>query len=152
MLHRAIKIEYKKNASFELTFRTGEVKLLNMEKMFDTYPQLEALKDRKLFTSGKLSPGGYGVIWNEDLDIEAETIYEEGKLVRTVQVPPNLDVADSVLAARADAGLSQKELSERTGIDQADISKIERGIANPSVLTLKRLAAGLNRELIINFK
>ena len=35
---------------------------------------------------------------------------------------------------------------------QADISKIERGIGNPSVMTLKRLADGLEIELIIKFK
>ena len=43
------------------------------------------------------------------------------------------------------------ELSAKTGIDQADISKIERGIANPSVATLKRLANGLGAELNVSF-
>ncbi len=47
---------------------------------FPWHPQLEALKDRTLFQSGKLV-GGYGIIWNDDLDIEAETIYEDGNLV-----------------------------------------------------------------------
>ena len=32
-----------------------------------------------------------------------------------------------------------------------DISKIERGVANPSVATLKRLAKGLGTELVISF-
>ena len=48
--------------------------------------------------------------------------------------------------------MTQKELAEKTGIYQADISKIERGIGNPSVMTLKRLADGLEIELIIKFK
>ena len=43
--------------------------------------------------------------------------------------------------------LTQKDLAEKTGIYQADISKIERGIGNPSLLTLKRLADGLDMEL-----
>lgn len=43
------------------------------------------------------------------------------------------------------------ELSENTGIYQADISKIERGMANPSLLTLKRLADGLGMQLNIEF-
>ena len=133
-----------------LTFRTGEVKSFDMAAMFPIYPPLEALKDRKLFTSGKLS-GGYGIIWNDELDLETETVYEEGNLVRQKQVPANMDLAEAVLAARAAAGLSQKELAERTGIHQADISKIECGLANPSVATLKRLAAGLGTELVISF-
>ena len=42
-------------------------------------------------------------------------------------------VGNAVAAARAKKGISQKELSEATGIDQSDLSKIERGVANPSV-------------------
>jgi DNA-binding XRE family transcriptional regulator len=57
--------------------------------------------------------------------------------------------SQAVLSARAKAGLSQKELSELTGIDQSDISKIERGAANPSVATLERIAAALGGRLTI---
>ena len=55
-------------------------------------------------------------------------------------------------ALRRTSGMTQKELAERTGIYQADISKIERGLANPSVSTLKRLADGLDMNLIIGFE
>lgn len=48
-------------------------------------------------------------------------------------------------------GLTQKELSELTGIAQADLSKIENGNANPSLKTLKRLAEGLGKKLQISF-
>ena len=48
-------------------------------------------------------------------------------------------------------GMTQKELAERTGIYQADISKIERAIGNPSLSTLSRLAEGLGMELRIDF-
>lgn len=150
MFHKAIKLEYKEGTVLELTFRTGEVKSFDMKTMFEVYPPLSALTDRKLFTSGKLS-GGYGIIWNDELDLETETVYEEGITVRTETVAANLDLADALLAARANAGISQKELAARTGIDQSDISKIERGVANPSVSTLKRLAAGLGTELVIEF-
>ncbi len=46
---------------------------------------------------------------------------------------------------------SQQELSRRTSIAQGDISKIETGKSNPSVLTLKRLAEGLDCDLRIEF-
>ena len=48
-------------------------------------------------------------------------------------------------------GMTQKQLAEVTGIYQADISKIERGLANPSVSTLKRLADGMGLKLKIEF-
>ncbi len=48
--------------------------------LFDKYPQLCVLNDRELFESGKLM--GLGIIWNDDLDIETETIYEEGDIIQ----------------------------------------------------------------------
>lgn len=151
MFHKATKIEYRDGSVLELTFRDGCVKQFDMASMFEVYPPLRALTDRTLFTSGKLSPGGYGVVWNDELDLEAETVYMDGVLVDRIPVPANMDIADALLAARASAGISQSELAAKTGIDQSDISKIERGIANPSVSTLKRLAAGLNLNLLISF-
>ena len=150
MFHKAVKLEFMAGTILQLTFSTGEVKQFDMKTMFDIYPPLAALTDRSLFISGKLS-GGYGIIWNDELDIEVETIYEEGVLIRNEAAAANQDIADAVLSARAMAGISQKELSARTGIDQSDISRIERGIANPSVATLKRLASGLGKQLVICF-
>ena len=64
---------------------------------------------------------------------------------------PELTIAQAMLDARKESGLTQKQLSERTGIAQADISKLERGNANPSILTLKRLADAMDMTLKIEF-
>ena len=71
MFHKAIKLEYREGTTLELTFQDGKVKRYDMSALFSKYPQLEALKDRTLFTSGKLL-GPYGIVWNDDLDIEAD--------------------------------------------------------------------------------
>ena len=49
--------------------------------------------------------------------------------------------------ARNKKGITQKELAIITGIHQAEISKIERGIGNPSIRTLERIAKGLGLKL-----
>ena len=149
MFHKPVLLAYKEGTTLELTFSTGEVKQFDMARMFSVYPPLSALKNRELFTSGKLS--GFGIIWNDNLDIEAETVYEEGTTIGTITVPLHSDIAEAVLSARASIGMSQKELATATGIDQSDISKIERGLSNPSVSTLKRLANGLGMELSVTF-
>ena len=64
---------------------------------------------------------------------------------------PELTIAQAMFDARKESGLTQKQLSERTGIAQADISKLERGNANPSILTLKRLADAMDMTLKIEF-
>lgn len=149
MFHKAVDLTFGDGTLLEVTFQSGEVKQYDMAGLFAKYPMLEELKDRKLFTSGKLM-GAYGIIWNDDLDIETETIYEDGKTVRMTDVPYNICVAYAVAAARAKAGISQKELASLTGIDQSDISKIERGVANPSINTLNRIAVALGGKLTVS--
>lgn len=56
-------------------------------------------------------------------------------------------IACQVIALRERRGLTQAELAERTGIDQADISRIERGSANPTERTLSRIGEALGAEL-----
>jgi transcriptional regulator with XRE-family HTH domain len=47
--------------------------------------------------------------------------------------------------------MTQKELSDLTGIAQGDISKLESGSANPSLKTLQRLAEGMGMTLKLEF-
>ena len=64
---------------------------------------------------------------------------------------PEYDIIQAMIDARKTQNLTQKELSERTGITQADISRIEKGTRNPSLGMLKRLADGLGMQLKIEF-
>ena len=66
-------------------------------------------------------------------------------------IQPEMDVIRAIVDARTSQNLTQKELAERTGINQADISKLENGTRNPSVNLLKRLAEGLGMALKIEF-
>lgn len=150
MFHRASSIEYLPGTAFRITFRDGIIKEYDVSVLFDKYPIMLALQDRSLFESGKLM--GYGIIWNDDIDLETETVYEEGKTVGKVPVSVGILFADELLKARASAGITQAELSRITGIDQGDISKIEHGIANPSLSTMERLAKGLNLSLVIGLQ
>ncbi len=148
MFHKAIHLEFLDGTAMAVTFQDGAVKKYDISVLFSKYPQLEALKDRELFLSGRLM-GAYGIVWTDELDIETETIYEDGETIESKPIHIQKSSSQAVLAARAKAGLSQKELSELTGIDQSDISKIERGVANPSVATLERIAAALGGRLTI---
>lgn len=66
-------------------------------------------------------------------------------------IQPELDVIRAIVDARTSRNLTQKELAERTDINQADISKIENGTRNPSVNLIKRLADGMGMALKIEF-
>ena len=64
---------------------------------------------------------------------------------------PEYAIMKALIEARTSKGLTQKELSIRSGIAQGDISKIENGNANPSIKTLKRLATAMGKNLKIEF-
>ena len=66
-------------------------------------------------------------------------------------IQPEMDVIRAMIDARIEQNLTQKDLAARTGIDQADISKLENGTRNPSLKLLKKLAYGLGMRLKIEF-
>ena len=64
---------------------------------------------------------------------------------------PEYAIIQAMIDARKASGLTQKELAEKTGISQGDISKLENGSGNPSIRTLQRLAAGMGMRLQLAF-
>ena len=64
---------------------------------------------------------------------------------------PEYEIISSLIDARKANKVTQKQLSEATGIAQSDISKIENGSANPTLKLLQRLAEGLNMSLKVEF-
>ena len=60
---------------------------------------------------------------------------------------PEFNIIQAMIDARKQQNLTQEELSKRTGITQADISRIENGTRNPSLEMVKRLAKGLGMQL-----
>ena len=64
---------------------------------------------------------------------------------------PEMDITRAILDARIQAGLTQMQLSEKSGISQADISRLERGTRNPSLSLLKRWAEAMDATLRIEF-
>lgn len=153
MIHRIQSVSALDNYVIEAQFFSGDIKQYDMKQLFPIFPQFKMFEKIKgLFQSVKVENGGYGISWNEELDLDAETIWEEGVLLE-IQKKTDLNhiLAYKLLLAREKANMTQKELAEKTGIYQADISKIERGIGNPSLQTLKRLADGLDMELDVDF-
>lgn len=58
----------------------------------------------------------------------------------------------SLIAARTASNMTQKELADKSGVRQSNISRIESGSCSPTVATLQALAEGLGKKLIISFQ
>ena len=81
--------------------------------------------------------------------------YRDEELKKDPLLKEEYDALEPIIQAMIDArkqqNLTQKELSERTGITQADISRIENGTRNPSLEMVKRLARGMGMVLKLEF-
>lgn len=64
---------------------------------------------------------------------------------------PEYEAIRAMIAARIESRMTQKELAEKTGIRQSNISRIENGSSSPTVETLARIAAGMGKRLKIDF-
>ena len=66
-------------------------------------------------------------------------------------IQPEMNVIRAIIEARVSQNMTQKELAERTGIAQTEISRLENGTRNPSIKLLQRLAEGMGMVLNISF-
>ena len=81
----------------------------------------------------------------------AEQLKDEEFRKEYEALEPEYTIIQAIIDARKSEGLTQKELSNRSGIAQGDISKLENGNANPSIRTLQRLASAMGKRLKIEF-
>lgn len=84
-------------------------------------------------------------------DFLAEQLKDNEFKIEYENLQPEFDVIRAIAYARASKNITQKELAERSGINQADISKLENGTRNPTINLLKRLAEGMDMVLKIEF-
>ena len=150
MIIHATKVRFLEDVVLEMTFQDGKIIRYDMSKMFSKYPQLEELRrNRNLFESGYLDPGGYGVIWNDELDFDATGIYEDGEVVGFEEISINQQIGLLLAKTREELNITQVELSKKSHIDQGDISKIEKGIGNPTLAKISKLFKALGKSISI---
>ena len=64
---------------------------------------------------------------------------------------PEYQIIREIIRAREEQNITQVELSNLTGISQADISRLENGESNPTISILKRIADAFGKQLEIQF-
>ena len=153
MHYCATKVRFLEDVTVELTYQDGKIIRYDMSQMFSKYPQLEELRrNRKLFESGYLDPGGYGVVWNDELDFDATGIYEDGVVVGQVKTTINQQIGMLLMKTREELNITQTELAKKTHIDQGDISKIEKGIGNPTIAKINKLFKALGKDIYLTLE
>lgn len=148
----AIKLVLKEGTTFDVYYLDGFVKRYDILWLAKKFPQLNALKDRCLFLKGHLL-GWSAVQWNDELDISTEDPYYDGvDVTKEYDDVENVIIGYKIKQRRLELNLSQSELATKIGIDQSDLSKIEKGNANPSIKMVYKIVCGLDSKLSINIE
>ena len=85
-------------------------------------------------------------------DYVAERRRSPGYIQVEKRLKPVLDLADDVLELRMERGWTQAELAERVGTKQANISRLENGLANPTLRFLEKLGEVFETELLVRLR
>ena len=70
-------LEALPNYRLFLIFDNGEIKIYSLSERLES-PAFAPLKDEALFNTARLANGGYGVIWNDELDLSEYELWEKG--------------------------------------------------------------------------
>ena len=81
MFHKIKKVLSKENLIIEVEFEDKTRKINKKKKAIDKWSIFENLKDEKLFKNVKVDIGGYGISWNEDIDLSCEEIWQNGEKI-----------------------------------------------------------------------
>lgn len=150
MFHKATNLVFLDNCVILVGFKDNEWRTFDMKSMMKKHPIVEALKNEELFKSGKIEVGGFGIVWNDDIDISASSVYESGNKVD----PSDYNVGNDKLRVelkklREDNGLSQNDLAHLSGVTQSTIARIEKGQIDPTITTFEKLLAPFGLSLSI---
>ena len=127
-------------------FENEDPRLYDVAPLMHKWPAFSQLTDTTLFNSVKVDPGGYGISWNEEIDLSADEIYHNGHALKIV-VKETQRVVEDVKKARIAACVSQSQLGQAAGLKQPVIARLESGAAIPRLDTLLKLLAPLGKTL-----
>ena len=79
MFHKIKYAEVLPGFKLKVKFENDAIKIYDVSVLVDKYPCFIKLKDNPdLFNSIKVDAGGYGVSWDDDLDISCNELWENG--------------------------------------------------------------------------
>ena len=83
MFHKIKNISPLPDYRLSVQFAEGCTKIYDVKPLFDTIPVFEELKDICLFSDVTVDVGGHGIVWNDDLDLSCDELWENGVAIET---------------------------------------------------------------------
>ncbi len=82
MMYRVEKVVPVEPMKIQILFQNGIEKQYDIRQLCNQFPQFLVLQtNNALYSQVKVDAGGAGISWNDDLDLDAEELWENGVLV-----------------------------------------------------------------------
>lgn len=148
MFHKIYNVKSLSDMTLLVWFADGEVKKYDVKPLMSKWKAFTALQDDQLFRLAKVDAGGYGISWNDDLDLACNELWDNGVSVDLVKMQRD-QLIEHLSEVRRQAGMSQKMLEETSGVKQPVIARLECGDTNPQLETILRVLLPLGKTLCI---
>ena len=84
MFHKVKNVSALSDYKLSVQFSEGITKIYDISSLFERFPVFAELKDNPAeFHCVEVDVGGYGIIWNDDLDLSCDELWENGEIVET---------------------------------------------------------------------
>ena len=84
MFHKVKSVSALPNFKLSVQFSEGVTKLYDVKPLFEKIPAFRYLNDNPVeFDCVSVDIGGYGIVWNDDLDLSCDELWENGIVVET---------------------------------------------------------------------
>ncbi len=86
MFHKVKAVNVIPDYRLSVQFAEGVTKIYDLKPLFDKWPIFTELKnDEELLYAVEVDTGGYGIVWNDDIDLSCDELFENGKTVMNSQ-------------------------------------------------------------------
>lgn len=83
MFHKIKDIAPLPEYKLSVQFSEGCTKIYDVKPLFEAIPAFKELENPEMFSDVRVDVGGHGIVWNDDLDLSCDELWENGKSVET---------------------------------------------------------------------
>ena len=83
MFHKIKNVSPLPDFKLSVQFSEGVTKIYDMNPLFEKLPVFSALKESEEFSGATVDVGGYGIVWNDDLDLSCDELWDNGVEIET---------------------------------------------------------------------
>ena len=83
MFHKVKSVIALNDYKLIVIFAEGITKIYDVKPLFNKYNIFNELKEDRLFYECVVDVDGYGISWNDEIDLSCDELYYNGKLIKT---------------------------------------------------------------------